>query len=101
MGWGWGEDGARFSLSLFLLTDQFARNVTFNHKHTQTHTHKCTHSGFPGVSVVKNPPANAGDTSSTPGSGRSPGGGDGQPSPVFCESQAVLFGSQTAVDRGA
>ena len=27
--------------------------------------------GFPGVSVVKNPPANAGDLGSIPGSGRS------------------------------
>ena len=31
--------------------------------------------GFPGNSVVKNPPANAGDTGSTPGLGRYPGGG--------------------------
>ena len=29
--------------------------------------------GFPGNSVVKNPPANAGDTGSTPGLGRYPG----------------------------
>ena len=29
--------------------------------------------GFPGGSVVKNPPTNAGDTGSIPGSGRSPG----------------------------
>ena len=29
--------------------------------------------------VVKNPPANAGDTSSIPGWGRSPGEGDGNP----------------------
>ena len=29
--------------------------------------------------VVKNPPANAGDESSIPGSGRSPGGGHGNP----------------------
>ena len=29
--------------------------------------------GFPGDSVVKNPPANAGDTGSIPGLGRSPG----------------------------
>ena len=29
--------------------------------------------GFPGGSVVKNLPANAGDTGLTPGSGRSPG----------------------------
>ena len=27
--------------------------------------------GFPGVTVVKNPPANAGDTGSSPGPGRS------------------------------
>ena len=36
--------------------------------------------GFPGSSVVKNPPANAGDTDLTiPGLGRSPGEGDGNP----------------------
>jgi len=28
---------------------------------------------------IKNPPANAGDTGSIPGSGRSPGGGNGNP----------------------
>ena len=31
--------------------------------------------GFPGGTVVKNPPANAGDKSSIPGLGGSPGGG--------------------------
>ena len=35
--------------------------------------------GFPGGSMVKNPPANAGDVDSTPGSGRSPGEGNGYP----------------------
>ena len=35
--------------------------------------------GFPGGSVVKNPPDNAGDTGSIPGSGRCPGGGNGNP----------------------
>ena len=38
--------------------------------------------GFPGDSVVKSPPANAGgprDTDSVPGSGRSPGEGNGNP----------------------
>ena len=33
--------------------------------------------GFPGDSVVENLPANAGDTGLTPGSGRSPGEGNG------------------------
>ena len=38
--------------------------------------------GFPGGSVVKNPPANAGDTGGSgliPGSGISPGGEHGNP----------------------
>ena len=40
--------------------------------------------GFPGGSVVKNPPANAGDTISIPGSGRSPGEGNGNPLQYSC-----------------
>ena len=43
--------------------------------------------GFPGGSVVKNPPANAedtGDMSSIPGSGRSPGGENGNPLHYSC-----------------
>ena len=35
--------------------------------------------GFPSGSVVKNPPANVGDPGSIPGSGRSPGEGNGNP----------------------
>ena len=34
---------------------------------------------FPSGSAVKNPPANAGDAGSIPGSGRSPGEGNGNP----------------------
>ena len=42
--------------------------------------------GFPGGSVVKNPPANegdAGDTGSIPALGRSPGEGNGNPLQYF------------------
>ena len=35
--------------------------------------------GFPGGSVVENPPANAGDVTSIPGSGRFPGERNGSP----------------------
>ena len=35
--------------------------------------------GFLGSSVIKNPPANAGDRGLIPGSGRSPGEGNGNP----------------------
>ena len=44
-------------------------------------------------SVAKNPPANAGDTGSNPGSERSPGEGNGNPLQYSC------LGSLT--DRGA
>ena len=43
--------------------------------------------GFPGGTVVKNPPASAGeagDASSIPGLGRSPGGGNGNPDQYSC-----------------
>ena len=39
--------------------------------------------GFPRDAVVKNPPANAGDTGSIPGSGRFPWRRKWQPTPVF------------------
>ena len=34
--------------------------------------------------MIKNPSANAGDTGSIPGSGRSPGEGNGKPVPYSC-----------------
>ena len=40
--------------------------------------------GFPGGSVVKNPPANAGDVGLIPGLGRSPGKGNGNPLQYSC-----------------
>ena len=45
------------------------------------------HRGFPGGSVVKNLPTNVGDTGdadSIPMSGRSPGGGNGNPLQYSC-----------------
>ena len=49
--------------------------------------------GFPGGSVVKNLPANAGDVGLIPGSGRSPGEGNGNPFQYSCLGNAM--------DRGA
>ena len=53
--------------------------------------------GFPGGSVVKNQPANAGDTGSIPGSGRFPWRRTWQPTPVFLpgksKGQNSLVGS--------
>ena len=44
------------------------------------------------VLVIKNPPANAGDgreTGSMPGSGRSPGGGNGNPFQYSCQENSM------------
>ena len=49
--------------------------------------------GFPGGSVVKNPPANAADTGLIPGSGRSPREGNGIPLWYSCRDNSM--------DRGA
>ena len=48
------------------------------------HTHTHTISSFPGGSVVKNPPAFAGDVSLIPGSGRSLGERSGDPLQYSC-----------------
>ena len=49
--------------------------------------------GFPGGLVVKNPPAKAGDTGSTPGLGRSPGEGNGNPLQYSCLGNPMDRGS--------
>ena len=49
--------------------------------------------GFPGDSMVKNPPVNAGDIGLIPGSGRSPGEGNGRPFHSSCLEKPM--------DRGA
>ena len=50
---------------MFLLA---LKGETVNRKYISAHSGK--EGGFPGGSVVKNPPANAGDVGSIPGPGR-------------------------------
>ena len=45
---------------------------------------------FPGGSVLKNLPANAGDAGSIPGMGRSPGEGNGNPLQYSCLENPLL-----------
>ena len=61
--------------------------------------------GFPGSSVPKNPPVNAGDSGSVSGLGRSPGEGNGNPLQYSClreshgqRSLAGSMGSQSDTD---
>ena len=50
----------------------FGENLKNYHKiKAREHVIKRAHGGFPGGAVVENPPANAGDTGSSPGLGRS------------------------------
>ena len=56
--------------------------------------------GFPGGTVVKNLPANAGDSGSIPGSGRSPRGGNGNPFQYSCLENPVDRGVWWAAVHG-
>ena len=55
---------------------------------------------FPGALVVKNPPANAGDMSLVPGSGGSPGGGNGNPLQYTCLGNSMGRGAWQTTVRG-
>ena len=55
---------------------------------------------FPGGSVVKNPPANAGDLGSIPGSGRSPGEGNVNPFRYYCLENPMNRGAWQATVHG-
>ena len=62
-----------------------------------------TYTGFPGGTVVKNMPANAGDTrdmGSMPGSERSPGGGTGTPLQYSCLGNPMDRGTWRATVHG-
>ena len=56
--------------------------------------------GFPGGSVPKRPPANAGDAGLMPGSGRSPGEGDGNPLQYSCLGNPMDKGAWQATVHG-
>ena len=55
---------------------------------------------YMGGTVVKNPPANAGDQGSASGSGRSPGEGNGNPLQYSCLGKAMDRGAWWAIIHG-
>ena len=56
--------------------------------------------GFPGGSVIKNPPANTGDAGSIPGSGRSLGERNGNPPQCSCLGNPMNRGAWWVTVRG-
>ena len=56
--------------------------------------------GFPGGSVAKNKPANAGGLGSIPGLGRSPGGGHSNPLQYSCLENPMDSGVWRATVHG-
>ena len=56
--------------------------------------------GFPGGTVVKNLPANAGNPGSIPGAGRAPGEGKGNPLQYSCLENSMDRGAQWATVHG-
>ena len=56
--------------------------------------------GFPGGTVVKNLPANAGGTGLIPGLGRSPGGANGNPLQYSCLENPMDGGAWWATFHG-
>ena len=56
--------------------------------------------GFPGGSVVENPPTNMGDAGLICGSGRSPGEGNGNPLKYACVETSMDGGALWAIVHG-
>ena len=56
--------------------------------------------GFPGDSVIKTPPANAGDMGSIPGEGRFPGEGNGNPLQCSCLGNPMDREARWAIVHG-
>ena len=56
--------------------------------------------GFPGSSVTKNLPANAGDVGSIPGSGKSPGERNSNPLQYSCLGNPMDRGAYKVIGHG-
>ena len=88
--WHWSPH-RRFFYTLILFAKQ--RNFTFKGR-------VYGKAGFPGDSVVKNPPSSAGEAGLLPGFGRSPGGGNGNPLQYSCLGNAIDRGAWQATIQG-
>ena len=60
----------------------------------------CVRQGFPGISGVKNPPANVGDMGLIPGLEKPPGEGNGNPLQYCCLGNSMDSGACWATVHG-
>ena len=77
----------------------YIQNQNYNKITQNSFKYPCYFSGFPGGSVVKSPPASAGDvgdSGSIPGLGRCPGGSNGNPLQYFCLENPMDGGAYQA-----
>ena len=79
----------------------FPKLCDVNPSYEHTHIHSLsTIMGFPGGSDSKESACNAGDPTSMPGSGRSPGGGNGNPLQYSCLENSMDRGAWQAIVHG-
>ena len=76
---------------------QYNFNGAMDRETQQIYFSHFNHNTLLGGSVVKNPLANAGDSSSIPGSGRSPGEGNGNPIQDSCLENPTDKGTWQAI----
>ena len=96
-----------FFLVLMYLSDNFLLNNTTNNIFNYVSIYyiliyACVflYMGFPGGSAVRNLPANSGDAGSIPGSGRSPGEGNGKLLQYSCLGNPMDRGAWQATVHG-
>ena len=74
----------------------YKMNIIMNNNFLMPKSRVIISTDFPGGSVVKNPPANAGDVDSIPGFERSPGEGNGNPLHCSCLENPLDRGTRWA-----
>ena len=97
------SEGSLSDMDIKIATSSFSMHKTFRVrlKFLITFPHIL---GLPGSSMVKNPPANAGDArdiGSIPGWGRSPGEGNGNPLQYSCLENPMDRGIWQVIVQGA
>ena len=90
----------KFYFTLFIYP--ISTILHFSRKHPEMYNYWIVQQlqGFPSGSTVKNPPVNAEDTGSTPGLGRSPGEGNGNPIQYSCQDNTMDRGAWQATVHG-